>query len=182
MSYTFLQEQGEESSAECFSDIPASVLSRLSLTAEKSCSNDNETDAALRLRRESELSAAGAATAGKESKEASSRKRGEALELNDAIADAVDELWHDPRQNGDILVFLSGEREIRETAESLRKHHPQGCEILPLYSRLAQRINTWLTSATASGVLFDTDLVGVRVTLACAEIDSTTGFIPADLS
>ena len=41
-------------------------------------------------------------------------------------------------QAGDILVFLSGEREIRETAESLRKHHPQGCEILPLYSRLSQ--------------------------------------------
>jgi ATP-dependent helicase HrpA len=35
-------------------------------------------------------------------------------------------------------VFLSGEREIRETAESLRKHHPQGCEVLPLYSRLSQ--------------------------------------------
>ena len=35
-------------------------------------------------------------------------------------------------------MFLSGEREIRETAESLRKHHPQGCEILPLYSRLSQ--------------------------------------------
>ncbi|MGC4029354.1 MAG: ATP-dependent RNA helicase HrpA [Steroidobacteraceae bacterium] len=54
----------------------------------------------------------------------------------DAILAAVDELWRD--QSGDILVFLSGEREIRETAESLRKHHPQGCEILPLYSRLAQ--------------------------------------------
>ena len=54
----------------------------------------------------------------------------------DAIVAAVDELWRD--QNGDILVFLSGEREIRETAESLRKHHPHGCEILPLYSRLAQ--------------------------------------------
>ncbi|MEJ0084399.1 MAG: ATP-dependent RNA helicase HrpA [Pseudomonadota bacterium] len=53
-----------------------------------------------------------------------------------AILAAVDELW---RANaGDILVFLSGEREIRETAESLRKHHPQGCEILPLYSRLSQ--------------------------------------------
>src|SRR5690606_11468382 len=38
----------------------------------------------------------------------------------DAILAAVDELWRD--QNGDILVFLSGEREIRETAESLRKH------------------------------------------------------------
>ena len=35
-------------------------------------------------------------------------------------------------------MFLSGEREIRETAESLRKHHPQGCEVLPLYSRLSQ--------------------------------------------
>ena len=35
-------------------------------------------------------------------------------------------------------MFLSGEREIRETAESLRKHHPHGCDILPLYSRLAQ--------------------------------------------
>jgi ATP-dependent helicase HrpA len=54
----------------------------------------------------------------------------------DAILSAVDELWS--RQAGDILVFLSGEREIRETAESLRKHHPKDCEILPLYSRLSQ--------------------------------------------
>jgi ATP-dependent helicase HrpA len=54
----------------------------------------------------------------------------------DAILSAVDELWRE--QAGDILVFLSGEREIRETAESLRKRHPQGCEVLPLYSRLSQ--------------------------------------------
>jgi ATP-dependent helicase HrpA len=53
-----------------------------------------------------------------------------------AILSAVDELWSE--QAGDILVFLSGEREIRETAESLRKHHPNGCEVLPLYSRLGQ--------------------------------------------
>ncbi|BBA36635.1 ATP-dependent helicase HrpA [Methylocaldum marinum] len=53
-----------------------------------------------------------------------------------AIVNAVDELWRE--QPGDILVFLSGEREIRETAESLRKHHPSKCEILPLYSRLSQ--------------------------------------------
>lgn len=45
MSYTYLQEQGEESSAGSFSDIPQSVLSRLSLTAGKSCfSNDSEMD------------------------------------------------------------------------------------------------------------------------------------------
>jgi ATP-dependent helicase HrpA len=54
-----------------------------------------------------------------------------------AILAAVDELWG-RQDSGDILVFLSGEREIRETAESLRKHHPHNCEILPLYSRLSQ--------------------------------------------
>jgi hypothetical protein len=43
MSYTFLQEQGEESSAECFSGIPASVLSRLSLIAERSYFNGSGT-------------------------------------------------------------------------------------------------------------------------------------------
>ena len=56
--------------------------------------------------------------------------------LNEAIADAVDELW---RQGpGDVLVFLPGEREIREAAEVLRKHHPPGVEILPLFARLSQ--------------------------------------------
>ncbi|MGR9100134.1 MAG: ATP-dependent RNA helicase HrpA, partial [Gammaproteobacteria bacterium] len=56
-------------------------------------------------------------------------------DLQQAILDAVDELHRDIR--GDILIFLSGENEIRETAESLRKHHPSKCEILPLYSKLS---------------------------------------------
>lgn len=52
-----------------------------------------------------------------------------------AILAAVDELaTEDP--DGDILVFLPGERDIRDTAEALRKHHPPGLEILPLYARL----------------------------------------------
>jgi ATP-dependent helicase HrpA len=59
-----------------------------------------------------------------------------AVDEQAAILGAVDELWGE--RPGDILVFLSGEREIRETAESLRKHHPHNCEILPLYSRLSQ--------------------------------------------
>ncbi|MGD8853821.1 MAG: ATP-dependent RNA helicase HrpA [Gammaproteobacteria bacterium] len=52
-----------------------------------------------------------------------------------AILDAVDEL--SAEGPGDLLVFLPGERAIRETAELLRKHHPQGTEILPLYARLS---------------------------------------------
>lgn len=44
MSYTYLLESGEESSAECYSDIPASVLSRLSLTAAESSYKDSATE------------------------------------------------------------------------------------------------------------------------------------------
>lgn len=51
------------------------------------------------------------------------------------ILAAVDELAGEG--NGDVLVFLAGEREIRQTAEALRKHHPAGTEILPLYARLS---------------------------------------------
>lgn len=40
------------------------------------------------------------------------------------------------RNTGDVLVFLSGERDIRDTANFLRKQHLPDCEILPLYARL----------------------------------------------
>jgi len=62
--------------------------------------------------------------------------------FDEAIADAVDELWRDAP--GDILVFLPGEREIRDTADHLRRHlaqqHRGGpqAEILPLFARLSQ--------------------------------------------
>jgi ATP-dependent helicase HrpA len=53
--------------------------------------------------------------------------------MQQAISEAVGELARAGR--GDVLVFLSGEREIRETAETLRRHHPPATEILPLYAR-----------------------------------------------
>lgn len=57
------------------------------------------------------------------------------MEMEDAIVDAADEL---SRQGpGDMLVFLPGEREIRETAEKLRKSGIRGYEILPLFARLS---------------------------------------------
>ncbi len=64
------------------------------------------------------------------------------FDANDAMADAVDELWPgSPR--GDILIFLPGEREIREAADHLRKHCAkkpgrQNVDVLPLFARLSQ--------------------------------------------
>ena len=60
----------------------------------------------------------------------------EPVDLSEAIAKAVDEIAREGRK-GDILVFLPGEREIREAAETLRKNHPRGTEVLPLFSRLS---------------------------------------------
>ncbi len=100
-------------------------------------------------------------------------------DLTAAILDATDELarlgW------GDTLIFLPGEREIRDAAEALRKHHPPQTEILPLYARLsveeqdrifkpgsARRIvlstNVAETSLTVPGIRYviDTGLARVK--------------------
>ena len=52
----------------------------------------------------------------------------------EAIIDAVHELERE--QPGDVLVFLSGEREIRDTADALRGEQLRNTEVLPLYARL----------------------------------------------
>lgn len=68
----------------------------------------------------------------------------EEKDLVTGIIDACDELMREG--DGDILVFLSGEREIHDTADGLAGHlkerasdpkHPQHVEILPLYARLS---------------------------------------------
>ncbi len=99
-------------------------------------------------------------------------------DLMDAIVDAVDELaLNGP---GDILIFLPGEREIRDAAEALRKHHPPHVEILPLFARLsaqeqervfktsnARRLvlatNVAETSLTVPGIRFVVDAGTARV-------------------
>src|SRR4051794_33864689 len=53
----------------------------------------------------------------------------------DAIGDACEGLLRERR--GDVLVFLSGEREIRDAAEALRGRLPDSVELLPLYARLS---------------------------------------------
>jgi ATP-dependent helicase HrpA len=90
-----------------------------------------------------EADAAPAARSGRE------RAADEERDLVDAIVDAVDECArHGP---GDILVFLPGEREIRESAEALRKRHPVGTEVLALYARLSQEEQEQIFRPRGSG-------------------------------
>jgi len=103
----------------------------------------------------------------------------EKRDLMDGVIDAVDELSR--LGQGDVLVFLPGEREIRDAAEALRKHHPPHVEILPLFARLsveeqdrvfrttnARRIvlstNVAETSLTVPGIRYvvDTGLARVK--------------------
>ncbi|MDD4882419.1 MAG: ATP-dependent RNA helicase HrpA, partial [Gallionellaceae bacterium] len=63
------------------------------------------------------------------------KREEEEPDLEAALLVAVDELAREG--SGDILVFLPGEREIRDAHESLRKHHPPHTEILPLFARLS---------------------------------------------
>ncbi|GGP69696.1 ATP-dependent RNA helicase HrpA [Shewanella saliphila] len=57
------------------------------------------------------------------------------LDVSDGIFAAVDELIAEGP--GDILIFMNGEREIRDTADLLRKQQYRDTEILPLYARLS---------------------------------------------
>ena len=60
----------------------------------------------------------------------------DAVDIEDAVTHAVDEIFRETHE-GDVLVFLPGEREIRDTTEALRKHHPGHTEVLPLFARLS---------------------------------------------
>ncbi|MCC6870724.1 MAG: ATP-dependent RNA helicase HrpA, partial [Burkholderiales bacterium] len=105
-------------------------------------------------------------------------------DLEAAIVDATEELWREGP--GDILVFLPGEREIRETGDLLRarlarRPYAHAMEILPLYARLSvaeqQRVfapsagrrivlatNVAETSLTVPGIrcVIDTGLARVK--------------------
>ena len=91
------------------------------------------------------------------------RERGQ-RDLMDAVTDAVDELCR--IGSGDVLVFLPGEREIRDTAEALRKHHPPHVEILPLFARLsAQEQERVFKSSNARRIVLATNVAETSLTV-----------------
>nr|WP_217343850.1 ATP-dependent RNA helicase HrpA [Noviherbaspirillum sp. L7-7A]MBV0877935.1 ATP-dependent RNA helicase HrpA [Noviherbaspirillum sp. L7-7A] len=85
-------------------------------------------------------------------------------DLMGAVADAVDELCG--VGSGDVLVFLPGEREIRDVAETLRKHHPPHVEILPLFARLsAQEQERVFKSTNARRIVLATNVAETSLTV-----------------
>jgi ATP-dependent helicase HrpA len=82
----------------------------------------------------------------------------------DATCDAVEELLREPE--GDVLVFLSGEREIRDTADALRDRNLRNLEILPLYARLsAAEQHRVFTAHTGRRVVLATNVAETSLTV-----------------
>lgn len=81
-----------------------------------------------------------------------------------AVCDAVNELRHEGP--GDVLVFLSGEREIHDTADALRRLEWTNTEILPLYARLsAPEQHRIFQSHTGLRVILSTNVAETSLTV-----------------
>lgn len=80
------------------------------------------------------------------------------------ILNAVDELQAEGR--GDILIFMNGEREIRDTAEALQKQNLKLTEILPLFARLsAQEQNKIFHPSGLNRIVLATNVAETSLTV-----------------
>ncbi|MDP2143652.1 MAG: ATP-dependent RNA helicase HrpA [Gallionella sp.] len=91
---------------------------------------------------------------------------GNTQDVPQAVSGALDELAAGGLR-GDVLVFLPGEREIRDTAEALRKHHPKGIEVLPLFARLsaAEQDKVFKLSSGVRRVVLATNVAETSLTV-----------------
>ncbi|GEA07859.1 ATP-dependent helicase [Alteromonas sp. KUL42] len=86
------------------------------------------------------------------------------IDQTDAIVNAVDELMREAP--GDILVFLSGEREIRDTQDALSKQHYRNTEVVPLYARLtAAEQNRIFQSHSGRRIVLATNVAETSLTV-----------------
>ncbi|WP_373293820.1 ATP-dependent RNA helicase HrpA [Alteromonas halophila] len=86
------------------------------------------------------------------------------IEQTEAIISAVDELRNEAP--GDILVFLSGEREIRDTQDALTRQKYRNTEIVPLYARLsASEQNRIFQSHTGQRIVLATNVAETSLTV-----------------
>lgn len=84
--------------------------------------------------------------------------------LYQGVIDGIEECFESGP--GDVLVFLSGEREIREATEALRKHHWHHVEVLPLYARLsAQEQHRIFESHSGARIILATNVAETSLTV-----------------
>ena len=84
-------------------------------------------------------------------------------DVPEKVAAALDELREEP---GDVLVFLSGEREIRETEARLRRLGLEGTELFPLHARMsAARQQVLFTPAPGRRVVLSTNVAETSLTV-----------------
>ncbi len=93
----------------------------------------------------------------------------------EAIIDAVDELGREGP--GDILVFMSGEREIRDTADALNKLNLRHTEVLPLFARLSNRDqNRIFQSHAGRRIVLTTNVAETSLTVPGIKYVIDTGY------
>ncbi len=99
----------------------------------------------------------------------------EAKDLTRSIADCIDEISRHDR--GDILVFLSGERDIRETADFLSKQNLHNTEVLPLLARLsAAEQNKIFRNSGKRRIILSTNVAETSLTVPGIKYVIDTGF------
>ncbi|TVO36969.1 ATP-dependent RNA helicase HrpA [Vibrio algivorus] len=87
------------------------------------------------------------------------------LDQLEGIFQAVDELCDEPGL-GDILIFMNGEREIRDTADALSKRKLRDTEIVPLYARLSSaEQNRIFQSHTGRRIVLATNVAETSLTV-----------------
>ncbi|WP_344806399.1 ATP-dependent RNA helicase HrpA [Allohahella marinimesophila] len=94
------------------------------------------------------------------------------LELPDAIGECLELTREHERETGisagDFLVFMVGEREIRETANALRKRYPDELDVLPLYSRLSSSEQNRIFNVKSGGkrrIILATNVAETSITV-----------------
>lgn len=94
------------------------------------------------------------------------------LELTDAIGECLELTRAHEREAGasagDFLVFMVGEREIRETANALRKRFPDELDVLPLYSRLSSSEQNRIFNVKSGGrrrIILATNVAETSITV-----------------
>ncbi len=124
---------------------------------------------------EGEESAPVAAVPAKAERGRDGRAKERSRDLMDALVDAVDEAQR--CGPGDVLVFLPGEREIREAAETLRKaQHLPGTEILSLFARQsAQEQARVFSSSSGRRVVLATNVAETSLTVPGVRYEVDTG-------